>query len=103
MSTKLGLICFVVLGLFLLLILQLIRVRLRKRYPELFVRLSSPAFQDSNLTKTYWTFHRFVLWGYLSEVNDTILRCLCILASVSQLAGIALFFYVIWLQDFHTL
>jgi len=83
--------CFVFLGFFSLLLSQLIRSRLRKYHPDLFSRLGGPAFQDSNLGKTYWKFQRFVLWGYISEVNDIVLRTLCVLASLSNL-GVIVFF-----------
>ena len=70
---------------------QLIRLRLKKYHPDVFVRLGSPAFHDSNLGKTYWKFQRFVLWGHMTERNDFVLRSLCVLASLCDL-GVIVFF-----------
>jgi hypothetical protein len=95
MNREVNFIWFACLGFFLLLILQLIRVRLKKYYPDLFARLGGPSFQDSNLGKTYWAFQRFVWWGYRSEVDDRLLRGLCVLASLSGLAVIIFFILLI--------
>jgi hypothetical protein len=84
--------CFVCLGGVTFFVLHLIRDRLRKCYPSLYLKLGSPAFQDSNLGKTYWNFQRFVWWGYRSEVPDALLRGLCILACACQLGVLVLFF-----------
>ena len=58
--------CFVSFGILSLLTSMLIRFRLKKCHSDLFARMGSPAFQDSNLGKTYWKFQKFVLWGYRS-------------------------------------
>jgi hypothetical protein len=78
-------------GFLTLLLLHLIRIRLRKYHPDVFCRLGSPLFQDSNLGKTYWAFQRFVWWGHRSEVDDTVMRGLCVLASLSGLSVIIFF------------
>ena len=53
---------------------------------------------DSNLGKTYWDFQRFVLWGHLAEKNDSVLRGLCILASLCNLAVIVFFTLYMWCE-----
>jgi hypothetical protein len=84
--------CFVCFGFLSLLLSQLIRSRLKKYHADLFARLGNPAFQDSNLGITYWKFQRFVLWGFMSEANDSVLRFMCVLASLSNLGVIVFFF-----------
>jgi hypothetical protein len=79
-----------------LLIWQLIRIRLKRVDPELFIRLGSPRFQDSNLGKNYWKFQRFVWWGYGSDVRDVTLRSLCVFACLAQLGATVLFFMLIF-------
>jgi hypothetical protein len=81
-------ICACVLTLF---VFHLIRVRLKRHHPELFAKLGNPTSQDSNLENRYWRFQRFVLWGYQSEVTDTALISLCVLATVFEVAGVILF------------
>lgn len=88
-------ICFMILSVFLFLIMQVIRGRLQKRYPTIFIRLGSPTMQDSNLGRTYWTIQKFVWWQHMFVANDWILRSLCMLACISQLVGVVLFFYLV--------
>jgi hypothetical protein len=87
--------CFYCFGFFTLLVLQLIRARLKKCHPGLFSSLGSPTFQDSNVGKTYWALQKFIWWGYRSEVSDSILRGLCMLASLSELAVVIFFFLIV--------
>ncbi len=83
------------LGVVSLFTTQVIRVRLKKCHPELFAKLGNPSFRDSNLTKAYWLFQRFVWWGHLSEPKDSVLSCLCVLTSVANVAGVVVFFFLV--------
>jgi len=85
-------ICFVSLGFFSLLIAQLIRARLKTHHQELYAKLGHPSSQDSNLEPKHWTFQKFVLWGHIAEVTDPILHGLCVLASITALGVLVLFF-----------
>jgi hypothetical protein len=84
---------FVSLGFSSLLVAQLIRARLKKRHPELFAKFDYPSSQDSNLEAKYWVFQKFVLWGHISDVDDTALHGLCVLESVIGL-GVLIFFFL---------
>jgi hypothetical protein len=88
MSQEVAFAWFMGVGLLTLIMLHLIRSRLRERYPDLFVKLGSPEFQDSNLKRGPWELQGFVWWGHISEVRDTILHVLCVLACLFQLVGI---------------
>jgi hypothetical protein len=44
---------------------HLIRARLKAKHPQIYAKLGSPAFNDSNLRSTYWKFSGFVCWGTL--------------------------------------
>ncbi len=89
--------CYAFVGVFLLITLGLIRVRLKKSHPDMFTELGSPDFGESNLRKAYWTFQKFVWWGHKSRATDTVLRSLCIVACLSEVAVVVLFFYLILL------
>ena len=86
---------YIILGVWLLLLLELIRTRLRRLHPDLFAKLGNPTFEDSNLGKTYWDFQKFVWWGYRSVAHDTVLYGLCVVACLSELAVLILFFYLV--------
>jgi hypothetical protein len=86
---------FASLGIASLLVAQLIRVRLKKHHPGLFARFGYPSIQDSNLQGKYWFFQKFVLWGHISEADDTVLHGLCVLASVANLGVLISFFLCI--------
>lgn len=88
-------ILFVSLGFFSLVVAQLIRARLKDRYPELFAKFGHPSSRDSNLEAKYWVFQKFVLWGHISEVDDKVLHGLCVLSTVVSLAGLVFFFLCI--------
>jgi hypothetical protein len=76
----------------ILLLLHLVRSRLATNHANLFGKLGSPGFNDSNLGRPYWALQRFIWWGHLSEVRDTKLHILCILACMSELAlGVSCF------------
>jgi hypothetical protein len=76
----------------ILMLLHLVRSWLKQHHAELFARLGNPAFNDSNLQGTYWTFQKFIWWGHFSEVSDKALHALCILACMSELSfGVAFF------------
>ncbi len=76
----------------ILALLYLIRTRLKQHHVELFGKLGNPAFNDSNLQGTYWTFQKFIWWGHFSGVNDKTLHVLCLLASISELSFGVFFF-----------
>jgi len=84
---------FLGLSALLFLILQAIRIRLRDYDSDVFIRLGSPSWRDSTMTKSYWLFQRFVLWGHLTEIKDAPLHALCLLATLSALAWFAV---IIW-------
>jgi hypothetical protein len=86
---------YIVLGLFLLLLFHLIRSRLRQLHPNLYATLGSPTFQHSNLGATYWRFQKFVWSWYKPDVDDVLLRSLCLLASLVELVVVILFFRTI--------
>jgi hypothetical protein len=76
----------------ILFLLHLIRNRLAKNHATLFASLGNPAFNNSNLKMPYWALQRSIWWGHLSEVKDTKLHVLCVLACMSELAfGISCF------------
>ena len=95
MSRQTNFVWFACLGVVLLLILQLIRFRLKKCYPDLFSKLGSPTFQDSNLGKTYWNLQQFIWWGHTSEVSDVLLHALCVFAVLIEVTVLILLFVVI--------
>jgi hypothetical protein len=92
MTGKVFLASYACLGASALIFLHFIRIRLKKYHPDLFARLGRPASQDSNIGHYAWMFQKFVWWGYVFEVNDSVTRWLCVFASVSQFGVLILFF-----------
>ena len=88
-------ICFAVFGFLSVLLMQLIRLRVKKRHPELYAKFGYPSFNDSNLKREHWAFQRFIFWGHISEVNDRVLHGLCVAASIAGLIVGVLFFLCI--------
>jgi hypothetical protein len=98
MSRETSWLYFIALGSLGLVALQLIRIRLKKQHVDLFLRMGSPAFFDSNYGRTYWRFQKFVWWEHRFEVSDVTLRSLCILACAAQV-GAAVFAIVLLLTS----
>jgi hypothetical protein len=86
---------FMCVGGFALIIVEFIKIRLKTHYLDLFGELGRPRFQDSNLGATYWRFRKFIWWGHFSIQNDILIHSLCILACLSEVVGVVLFFLVI--------
>ncbi len=95
MSRQNYFIYFMVFGFLSVFLMQLIRLRVKKRHPALYAKFGYPSFNDSNLKREYWAFHRFIFWGHMFEVNDAVLHGLCIAASVDGLVVCVLFFLCI--------
>ncbi len=95
MDREANFVWFACLGFLLLVISQLIRTRLKKYHPDLFAKLRSPTFQDSNLGRTYWSFQQFVWWGHTSEVNDAVVHGLCVFAVLIEVAVLIFFFLAV--------
>jgi hypothetical protein len=76
--------------IFLYVVTERARSRLRRFHPELFHALGKPALEDSNLTYKYWAFARFLWWDH-KNVNDRALRRLCKIYYLGTIAAIVLF------------
>jgi hypothetical protein len=85
--------CYLCVGFFALFITHLIQVRLKEKHSEVYRSLGSPTLLDSNLTAESWRFAKFIWWRHFSEVNDKSLHVLCVLATVSGVAVVGLFFF----------
>ena len=85
--------CYVGTGAFVLFMAHLIRTRLKAKHPQIYVKLGSPGFNDSNLGPTFWKFAGFIWWGHFTDVRDTVMHALCLVTVLGEVVVLALFAY----------
>jgi type IV secretory pathway TraG/TraD family ATPase VirD4 len=78
------------LAILVLTLLQLVRNRLRRYHPDLFLELGNPSFDDSYLRGNYWRFQKFVWWDHFF-LKDKMVHLLCFVACIAQFL-----FLIIW-------
>jgi hypothetical protein len=93
MNTDVYIASYVGVGAFVLSMSHLIRSRLKAKHPQIYVKLGSPGFNDSNLGPTYWKFSGFVWWGHFTDVRDSAMHALCLVTVLGEIGVLVLFAY----------